>query len=90
MLTGMSQSAMVSNETLAAFCVHIGLHQHLQVAANDLSTSIQKYIDFLNELRKKEYDFAAREKRLPGQYWIDSPLPAPKVRSSSLLPDTAS
>ncbi|RDX53098.1 hypothetical protein OH76DRAFT_1344263 [Lentinus brumalis] len=72
------KSAMVSNETLAAFCVHIGLHQHLQVAANDLSTSIQKYIDFLDELRKKEYDFAAREKRLPGQYWIDSPLPAPK------------
>ncbi len=81
---------MVSNETLAAFCVHIGLHQHLQVAANDLSTSIQRYIDFLEELRKKEYDFAAREKRLPGQYWIDSPVPAPKVRSSSLLPDAAS
>lgn len=83
---GMSllKSAMVSNETLAAFCVHIGLHKHLQLSANDLSSSIQKYVDFLEELRKKEYEFAARENRLPGQYWIDLPLPAPKVRTSAI------
>ncbi|RPD61964.1 hypothetical protein L226DRAFT_463450 [Lentinus tigrinus ALCF2SS1-7] len=77
---GMSllKSAMVSNETLAAFCVHIGLHQYLQGTANDLSSSIQKYVDFMEELRKKEYDLATRENRLPGQYWIELPLAAPK------------
>lgn len=71
---------MVSNQTLAAFCVRIGLHQHLMLQSKDLSASIQRYIDFLEELQKKEYDFAARENRLPGQYWLDVPVEAPKVR----------
>ncbi len=70
---------MVSNQTLAAFCVHQGLHNYLQLEAKDLSTAIKKYIDFLEELRKKEYDFAAREHRLPGQYWLDMPMEPPKV-----------
>ena len=48
------------------------------VCSSDL---IQKYIDFLEELRKKEYDFASREQRLPGQYWLDMPMEPPKVRT---------
>ena len=72
---------MVSNQTLAAFCVHVGLQQYLRMESRDLNTAIQKYIDFLEELRKKEYDFASREQRLPGQYWLDMPMEPPKVRT---------
>ena len=76
---------MVSNQTLAAFCVHIGLHQHMLLDSNDLKTAIQKYVDFLTELRKKEYDFAEREQRLPGQYWLDMPMEPPKARFFSTM-----
>ena len=77
---------MVSNLTLAAFCVHQGLQQYLKMEAKDLGATISKYIDFLEELRKKEYDFAAREKRLPGQYWLDMPMDPPKVCHSPSIP----
>lgn len=70
---------MVSNETLAAFCVHVGLQQYIHMASKELTAAIQKYTDFLTELRKKEYDFAEREQRLPGQYWLDMPMEPPKV-----------
>ncbi|TBU32155.1 hypothetical protein BD311DRAFT_655259 [Dichomitus squalens] len=76
-----ANGAMVSNQTLAAFCVHVGLQQYLRMESKDLSTAIQKYIDFLEELRKKEYDFASREQRLPGQYWLDMPMEPPKCLS---------
>ncbi|KAI0751319.1 hypothetical protein C8Q80DRAFT_1098350 [Daedaleopsis nitida] len=75
------KAAMVSNQTLAAFSVHLGLHHQLQVDAKDLTSTIEKYADFLEELRKKEYDFAAREQRLPGQYWLDMPMEPPKCLS---------
>ena len=74
---------MVSNETLAAFCVHVGLQQYIYMDSKELTAAIQRYMDFLEELRKKEYDFAEREKRLPGQYWLDMPMEPPKVRRRS-------
>ncbi|KAI1792952.1 hypothetical protein LXA43DRAFT_1003961 [Ganoderma leucocontextum] len=77
----MLKSAMVSNETLAAFCVYANLQQYIHMDSKELATAIQKYIDFLAELRKKEYDFAEREKRLPGQYWLDMPMEPPKCLS---------
>ncbi|PIL36734.1 Dicer [Ganoderma sinense ZZ0214-1] len=80
-LLGQALSAMVSNETLAAFCVHVGLQQYIHMESKELTAAIQKYMDFLGELRKKEYDFAERENRLPGQYWLDMPMEPPKCLS---------
>nr|VWO96551.1 Ribonuclease 3 (EC (Ribonuclease III) (RNase III) [Ganoderma boninense] len=80
-LLGQALSAMVSNETLAAFCVHVGLQQYIHMESKELTAAIQKYMDFLAELRKKEYDFAERETRLPGQYWLDMPMEPPKCLS---------
>ena len=42
---------MVSNKTLAALSVHIGLHKHLKIEASQLSIAIEKYTDFLEEMR---------------------------------------
>ncbi|KAI9001162.1 ribonuclease III [Trametes punicea] len=75
------KGAMVSNRALAAFCVHAGLHRHLALGSDQLAGAIAKYVDFLDELRRKEYDFAAREGRLPGQYWLDMPIEPPKCLS---------
>ncbi|KAM5532423.1 hypothetical protein V8D89_013917 [Ganoderma adspersum] len=80
-LLGQALSAMVSNETLAAFCVHVGLQQYIHMDSKELTAAIQRYMDFLAELRKNEYDFAEREKRLPGQYWLDMPMEPPKCLS---------
>ena len=55
----------------------------LYMDSKELTAAIQKYMDFLEELRKKEYDFAEREKRLPGQYWLHMPMEPPKVRHRS-------
>ena len=70
---------MVSNQTLAAFCVHIGLHQHMYIDSGDLKTAIQKYVDFLWERQRTEHALAEQEQRLPGQYWLDVPMEPPKV-----------
>ncbi|CDO74080.1 hypothetical protein BN946_scf185043.g130 [Trametes cinnabarina] len=75
------KAAMVSNRALAAFCVHAGLHRYLVIASEQLRDAIARYVDFLEELRKKEYDFATRENRLPGQYWLDMPMDPPKCLS---------
>ena len=71
---------MVSNQTLAAFCVHAGLHQYTYLESGDLKTAIQKYIGLLAEDRTKEHNSAEREHRLPGQYWLEVSMEPPKVR----------
>ncbi|KAI0366397.1 hypothetical protein BV20DRAFT_1002477 [Pilatotrama ljubarskyi] len=75
------KGAQVSNRALAALCVHAGLHRHLHLASEQLAGTIRRYVDALGELRQREYEAAAREERLPGQYWLDVPMEPPKCLS---------
>ena len=71
------KAAMVSNRTLAAFCVHLELHRHIQHAQGQLANAIHVYSTRMRESRRAEYRLAAAEQRLPGQYWLEDD--APKV-----------
>ncbi|KAI0649982.1 ribonuclease III [Trametes meyenii] len=75
------KGAMVSNRALAAVCVHLDLHRHLNAASEQLAGTIRRYVEQLGELRAREYDAAARENRLPGQYWLEMPMEPPKCLS---------
>ncbi|KAH9853812.1 ribonuclease III [Lenzites betulinus] len=75
------KGGMVSNRALAAFCVHTGLHAHLRFASEQLDDAIRRYAGALAALRQSEYAAAAREERLPGQYWLDVPMEPPKCLS---------
>lgn len=68
---------MVSNSALAALCVSCGLHEHIQHVAPELRNSIQAYMGKVNALQKHEYALAERERRPPGQYWLE--VDHPKV-----------
>ncbi|KAI0939123.1 hypothetical protein AcV5_000626 [Taiwanofungus camphoratus] len=73
------KQAMVSNSALAALCVSCGLHEHIQHVAPELRNSIQAYMGKVNALQKHEYALAERERRPPGQYWLE--VDHPKVLS---------
>ncbi|KAH9947264.1 hypothetical protein B0H21DRAFT_345297 [Amylocystis lapponica] len=73
------KSAMVSNHALAALCVHIGLHKHVQHVSSDLAASIRIYAEGIKARRKQEHKLAEQEKRQPCQYWLD--IEPPKVLS---------
>ncbi|KAI0829411.1 hypothetical protein BC628DRAFT_1360416 [Trametes gibbosa] len=75
------KGGMVSNRALAAFCVHTGLYQHLHFASEQLDDAISRYATALAELRQREYAAAAREERLPGQYWLEVSMEPPKCLS---------
>lgn len=72
---------MVSNHALAALCVHLGLHEHIQYTQNQIGNTIKTYIARLRALQKTEYDLAKVEQRSPGQYWLD--IEPPKVENTS-------
>ncbi|TDL29625.1 ribonuclease III [Rickenella mellea] len=65
------KGAMVSNSTLAAVCVWAGLHEHLLFESYALADSIRAYSDELGIKQREEEDLAAKESRLPGQYWLE-------------------
>ncbi|KAI0269161.1 hypothetical protein BC834DRAFT_820033 [Gloeopeniophorella convolvens] len=67
--------AMVSNMTLGAICVEVGLHEHLMFESFDLANKIRAYVELLTQKRDEEYQLAKEEGRAPGQYWIDTPPP---------------
>lgn len=73
---------MVSNHTLAALCVHHGLHKHVQYA-NFSVDNVKGYIFRLENLRKVEYERAVAEQRSPGQYWLE--VEPPKVSVPQLI-----
>ncbi|KAI9448216.1 hypothetical protein H4582DRAFT_2140361 [Lactarius indigo] len=64
--------AMVSNQTLGAICVEVGLHEHLMFESFDLASKIRAYTENLKRKRNAEYELAKEEGRAPGQYWIDT------------------
>ncbi|KAH9077365.1 hypothetical protein EDB83DRAFT_2349688 [Lactarius deliciosus] len=64
--------AMVSNQTLGAICVEVGLHEHLMFESFDLASKIRAYTENLKRKRNAEYESAKEEGRTPGQYWIDT------------------
>lgn len=72
---------MISNETLAAFCVDVGLYQYFRHASAEVGHAINIYVDKINKAKRDEYMSAQREGREPGQYWLSTN--PPKVRSSS-------
>jgi len=80
------KAAMVSNHALAAFCVHAGVHEHIRHASPDLGFAIRAYVNKLKGMREKEYQLAASETRLPGQYWlgIDPPKALSDVVESTI------
>ncbi|KAH8113318.1 ribonuclease III [Phellopilus nigrolimitatus] len=73
------KGAMVSNAALAAVCVWSGLHEHLLFESSALEESIQAYADALEEKQRAAHELAAKEKRLPGQYWVE--IEPPKALS---------
>jgi endoribonuclease Dicer len=68
---------MVSNSALAAVCVWSGLQEHLLFESYALASNMQSYVDELQMKQAQEYELAAREERLPGQYWLE--IEPPKV-----------
>ena len=72
---------MISNETLAAFCVDVGLFQYFRHASPEVGNAINTYVDKINKAKRDEYALAEREGREPGQYWLNTS--PPKVRWST-------
>lgn len=66
---------MVSNHTLAALCVHLELHLHIQHTESQLSNNIKTYSNRLRSLKRAEYELAYAEHRSPGQYWLETEPP---------------
>ncbi|THV08645.1 ribonuclease III [Dendrothele bispora CBS 962.96] len=73
------KGAMVSNSALAAISVHIGLHKHLIVGSPHVAAEVREYETLLQQKRQEEYRLAEKERRSPGQYWLD--LEPPKALS---------
>ncbi|KZT74443.1 ribonuclease III [Daedalea quercina L-15889] len=69
------KSAMISNETLAAFCVDVGLYSYFRHASPEVGSAISAYVDKINKAKRDEYASAEREGRLPGQYWLNTGPP---------------
>ena len=76
------QAAMVSNATLATICVLTGLYEHLQFASSDLANQITLYVAKIRALCDEELSTAAKEQRLPRQFWVE--IEPPKVNQTSL------
>ena len=68
------QSAMVSNQTLAALCILTGLHKVIQ-CSGDIGRAITGYEKRINWLKDQEYKRATAERRLPGQFWLEAEPP---------------
>ena len=68
---------MVSNATLATICVLTGLYEYLQFASSDLATQITLYATKIRALHDEEHSSAAKEQRLPRQFWVE--IEPPKV-----------
>lgn len=71
------KAAMVSNSTLAAICVHCGLHMHIMHASPSLGAKIDNYVKALHSARDKERALAHSEVRQPVQYWLELEHPKP-------------
>ena len=69
---------MISNETLAAFCVDVGLFQYFRHASPEVGNAISTYVGKVGKAKRNEYALAGREGREPGQYWLNTS--PPKVR----------
>ncbi|KAH9843805.1 uncharacterized protein C8Q71DRAFT_698068 [Rhodofomes roseus] len=68
-------SAMISNETLAAFCVDAGLYQYFRHASPQVGTAITAYVDKIEKAKRDECASAERDGRLLGQYWLNTNPP---------------
>ncbi|KAI0035664.1 hypothetical protein K488DRAFT_42913 [Vararia minispora EC-137] len=73
------KGAMVSNSALAAVCVEAQLHEHIMFESLSLANSMDAYAAKIKAKQREEYELAAQEGRLPGQYWLD--VDAPKILS---------
>ncbi|KAH9938657.1 ribonuclease III domain-containing protein [Fomitopsis serialis] len=69
------KSAMISNETLAAFCVDVGLYHSFRHASPDVGAAISAYVDKVEKAKRDEYASAEQDGRLPGQYWLSTNPP---------------
>ncbi|GJJ07506.1 hypothetical protein Clacol_001708 [Clathrus columnatus] len=78
----LSQSAMVSNSTLAAVCVYSEFHEYLIFESQAIASSINQYSDALRNAQRADEARAKLEGRMPGQYWLD--IEPPKVLSDVL------
>ena len=45
---------MISNETLAAFCVDVGLFQYFRHASPEVGNAINTYVDKINKAKRDE------------------------------------
>ena len=68
---------MVENKTLAALCVHIGLHNHIIHNSSQVRDRITGYCKALERARAAEAALAQQEERSLSQYWLD--VDCPKV-----------
>lgn len=74
---------MISNETLAAFCVDVGLYNYFRHASPEVGAAISAYMHKIEKAKRDEYASAEQDGRLPGQYWLNTN--PPKVRSADLV-----
>jgi endoribonuclease Dicer len=77
---------MVSNVSLAAACVTVGLHEHLHIPNGAIASSIRVYVASLETRRQAEYATVQKEGCSPGQYWVN--MTPPKV--CQFIPHTKS
>jgi endoribonuclease Dicer len=68
---------MVSNSTLAAFCVDSGLHEFLLHDSAETTKTLRSYVMRFEAGRAAEVEAAKKEERELGQYWVE--IEAPKV-----------
>lgn len=74
---------MVSNSTLATLCVRSGIHELVDVRAHRLGDTLDRFAKEVDAKHQEEHILAAKEKRPPGQYWLD--LECSKVRIQQVL-----
>jgi endoribonuclease Dicer len=67
---------MVSNATLAAICIHLGLHHYLIYQSHGLKSQIEKYDTEIQKRRRfEDHQLSLGKKPTIGGYWIDTEPP---------------
>jgi endoribonuclease Dicer len=74
---------MVSNSTLATLCVRSGIYELVDVRAHRLGDALRRFAKEVNAKHQEEHILAAKDKRPPGQYWLD--IECSKVRVQYVL-----